>query len=94
MSWWPHVGADSVVDPLEDTTEEHIWRWELRDAKVLPKSLRGPAQGIKKALHEARSLHTSAYNAQSAFFTDHHANVQHRNRSEQPLASMRTGLPV
>lgn len=46
------AGANHVSDPLEDTNESHIWRWELRDVKVLPKVLRGQAQGIKKALHE------------------------------------------
>lgn len=47
------AGTNTVADPLEDTTKEHMWCWELRDAKVLPKPLRGQAQGIKKALHEA-----------------------------------------
>ena len=44
------TGATGVADPLEDECEELVWRWELRDAKVLPKAQRQQAQGIKRAL--------------------------------------------
>ena len=51
--------ASSVADPLEETGEEHVWRWEVRDAKVLPKAQRQQAQGIKKALLKVRqALHS------------------------------------
>lgn len=39
-----------MADPLEDESEELVWRWELRDAKVLPKAQRQQAQGVKRAL--------------------------------------------
>ena len=44
------IGATEVADPLEDEAEELVWRWELRDAKVLPKAQRQQAQGVKRAL--------------------------------------------
>ena len=46
--------ASTIADPLEEIREEHVWRWELRDAKVLPKAQRQQAQGIKKALLKVR----------------------------------------
>ena len=45
-----HTGASHVADPLEDEHEEHVWSWELRDAKILPKAQRQQAQAIKKTL--------------------------------------------
>ncbi len=44
------TGASHVADPLEDEDEEHVWSWELRDAKVLPKAQRQQAQAVKKTL--------------------------------------------
>ncbi|DBA98101.1 TPA: hypothetical protein ACH3X1_014721 [Trebouxia sp. C0004] len=56
-------GASHVADPLEDEHEEHVWRWELRDAKVLPKAQRQQAQAIKKTLLKAQELITALHNA-------------------------------
>ena len=55
------TGASHVADPLEDEDEEHVWSWELRDAKVLPKAQRQQAQAIKKTLLKvvtAAPIHT------------------------------------
>lgn len=55
------TGASHVADPLEDEEEEHVWSWELRDAKVLPKAQRQQAQAIKKTLLKvvtAAPIHT------------------------------------
>ncbi|KAL0034990.1 hypothetical protein WJX79_004632 [Trebouxia sp. C0005] len=56
-------GASHVADPLEDEKEEHVWSWELRDAKVLPKAQRQQAQAIKKTLLKAQELTTALHNA-------------------------------
>ena len=58
------TGASHVTDPLEDEHEEHVWSWELRDAKVLPKAQRQQAQAIKKTLLKvvtAALIHTDIY---------------------------------
>jgi hypothetical protein len=58
------TGANHVADPLEDEHEEHVWSWELRDAKVLPKAQRQQAQAIKKTLLKvvtAGLIHTDIY---------------------------------
>ena len=47
--------ASTIADPLEEVGDELVWRWELRDAKVLPKAQRQQAQGIKKALLKVRN---------------------------------------
>ena len=44
------TGANEVVDPLEDEHVQHVWSWELRDVKVLPKAQRQQAQALKKSL--------------------------------------------
>lgn len=44
------TGANGVVDPLEDEHVQHVWSWELRDVKVLPKVQRQQAQTLKKSL--------------------------------------------
>ena len=43
----PAGSADSL-DASEDTSSTALWRWELRDAKVLPKGLREEAAAMKK----------------------------------------------
>ena len=58
------TGASHVADPLEDEDEEHVWSWELRDAKFLPKAQRQQAQAIKKTLLKvvtAAPVHTDLY---------------------------------
>lgn len=44
------TGANEVIDPLEDEDVKHMWSWELRDVKVLPKAQRQRAQSLKKSL--------------------------------------------
>lgn len=48
------AAAASALDALEDSSEALLWRWELRDCKVLPKALRLEAVRRKKELHKAR----------------------------------------
>lgn len=42
-------------DALEDCTESFLWRWELRDMKVLPKALQPAAKMRNKALQQVSS---------------------------------------
>lgn len=49
------TGANEVADPLEDEDVQHMWRWELRDVKVLPKAQRQGAQALKKSLLKVMS---------------------------------------
>lgn len=49
---WVDAGVADTVDPLEDESEDALWRWELRDVKVLPKALRSKAQELKRNLHK------------------------------------------
>ena len=44
------TGANEGIDPLEDEDVKHLWSWELRDVKVLPKAQRQQAQALKKSL--------------------------------------------
>ena len=47
-----------MTDPLEDEDVKHVWSWELRDVKVLPKAQRQQAQALKKSLLKVVSQHT------------------------------------
>lgn len=51
------TGANEVADPLEDEDVKHMWSWELRDVKVLPKAQRQQAQALKKSLLKVISQH-------------------------------------
>lgn len=51
------TGASEVIDPLEDEDVKHVWSWELRDVKVLPKAQRQQAQTLKKSLLKVASHH-------------------------------------
>lgn len=42
-------------DALEDSTESFVWRWELRDMKVVPKALQPSAKLRNKALQQVSS---------------------------------------
>lgn len=50
------TGANEVIDPLEDEDVKHVWSWELRDVKVLPKARRQQAQALKKSLLKVHLL--------------------------------------
>ena len=50
------TGANQVVDPMEDDDIKHVWSWELRDVKVLPKAQRQQAQALKKSLLKVHLL--------------------------------------
>ena len=41
-------GTSSLVDSMEDEGAEHLWQWELRDAKALPKEQRAAALALRK----------------------------------------------
>ncbi len=47
------AGSDKV-DSLEDESEELLWQWELRGAKVLPKADRGAVTAHKKLMHKVQ----------------------------------------
>lgn len=55
-SYWPAqhagvcagAGGSALVDALEDSTVSHLWQWEVRDTKVLPKEFRAAAVALKK----------------------------------------------
>lgn len=53
---WPLPAgrADAVLDALEDTTAEFLWKWEARDMKAVPKALKPAAAALKKRLAEVR----------------------------------------
>jgi hypothetical protein len=44
------VGRAEQADALTDDTPELLWRWDVRDAKVLGKSLRSAATDSRKRL--------------------------------------------
>ena len=41
------AGSTDLLDALEDTSADHLWQWELRDAKHLPKEHRFAAHQIR-----------------------------------------------
>ena len=41
-------GGSSLPDRLEDDTASHLWQWEVRDCKLLPKEQRPAAVAIKR----------------------------------------------
>ena len=45
----PAGSADSL-DASEDMSSAALWRWELRDTKILPKGLREEAVAMKKRM--------------------------------------------
>jgi len=44
-----------VMDVLEDTTAEFLWKWEARDLKAAPKAIKPAATALKKRLVEVYS---------------------------------------
>ena len=44
------AGSPDSLDASEDTSSTALWRWELRDTKVLPKGLREEAVAMKKRM--------------------------------------------
>ncbi len=55
--WFICAAANSSMDALEDTTEDCLWQWELRDVKAIPKALKPAAKDHKKLMHKVCSLH-------------------------------------
>ena len=53
-----------MLDALEDNSEQHVWRWQLRDNKTLAKGLRKAAIELRKQLNKVwcvrRGSHVSA----------------------------------
>lgn len=45
-----HAGCAEQANALTDETPELLWRWDLRDAKVLGKGLRSAATDSRKRL--------------------------------------------
>lgn len=41
-----------MMDVLEDTTAEFLWKWEARDLKAAPKAIKPAATALKKRLVE------------------------------------------
>lgn len=41
-----------MLDVLEDTTAEFLWKWEARDLKTMPKPFKPAATALKKRLAE------------------------------------------
>ncbi len=64
-------GASSAADPLEDDSQKHVWSWELRDAKVLPKALRQQAQAVKKALLKVTNISDTTADSLHVLQNDH-----------------------
>ena len=57
------AAAMSSMDALEDTSEDCLWQWELRDVKAIPKALKPAARAHKKLMHKVRSPHISLKSA-------------------------------
>eukprot|EP00891_Asterochloris_glomerata_P000427 jgi/Astpho2/427/Aster-03475 len=59
-------GSADALDASEDTSGAALWRWEVRDAKVLPKGLREEAVAMKKRMQRVRDRLTALHNACTA----------------------------
>ena len=40
------------MDALEDSSEDLLWQWELRDVKAVPKALKPAARAHKKLMQK------------------------------------------
>ena len=40
------------MDALEDSSEDLLWQWELRDVKAIPKALKPAARAHKKLMQK------------------------------------------
>ena len=49
------TATKSTHDAHEDTSEDCLWQWELRDVKHLPKALRPKASTHKKLMKKVCS---------------------------------------
>lgn len=47
-----HAEAAESADALEDADPAHLWMWELRDLRALPKTVRTEATARKKRLKQ------------------------------------------
>ena len=47
------------MDALEDSSEDLLWQWELRDVKAIPKALKPAARAHKKLMQKVWYPHLS-----------------------------------
>ena len=54
-----HAAMRPDVDALEDSSEDLLWQWELRDVKAIPKALKPAARAHKKLMQKVWYPHLS-----------------------------------